>query len=161
MVPTAGHEPDDPLRQLYDRPGFMIRRAHQVATSIFLDAAAEFGSTTTQFGVLTVLASSAAGIDQITVARRLGLDRSTAGTVLRTLEQGGFVTRVVGPDRRRRMLELTDAGRERLAALGQCAGVALHHLLEPLTPSEAATLCRLLRKLTAAHNARSRVPLVD
>ena len=152
--------PDSLRDRIYERPGFMIRRAHQIATSIFLEASASLGATTTQYGMLTVL-SSATGIDQITAARRLGLDRSTAGTVLKTLEEGGFVTRVVGPDRRRRCLELTDAGRERLEALHDCAAVALDRLLEPLTPEEARTLGHLLRKLTTAHNQRSRVPMMD
>lgn len=160
MPSTPGRRNQEQLKLLRERPGFMIRRAHQIATSIFLDASSEFGSTTTQFGVLTVLLS-ASGIDQITVARRLGLDRSTAGSVLRTLEEGGFVTRIVGPDRRRRCLALTQAGHERLEALRDCAAVALQRLLEPLTAEEADTLRLLLRKLTSAHNEQSRVPLVD
>lgn len=160
MPSTPERDAHDALRQLYERPGFMIRRAHQLATAIFLDAAAELGCTTTQFGVLTVLSAGEA-IDQITVARRLGLDRSTTGSVVRTLEAGGFVTRVVGPDRRRRVLALTDAGHARMVALRHCAAVARDRLLEPLTGEEAEALCRLLGKLTTAHNAQSRVPLID
>lgn len=156
--PQPQHRED--LKLLYERPGFMIRRAHQIATSIFLETSAALGATTTQYGVLTVL-SSAPEIDQITVARRLGLDRSTAGTVLKTLEADGYVTRVVGPDRRRRRLELTEAGRARLDALHGCAAEALARLLKPLTAEEAATLSHLLRKLTFAHNEKSRVPLMD
>ena len=151
---------DEDLHALYERPGFMIRRAHQIATSLFLDASAPLGATTTQYGALTVL-NAAPGIDQITVARRLGLDRSTAGTVLRSLEDGGYVVRVVGPDRRRRLLELTDPGRERLQALHRSAAEALRRLLEPLTAEEADTLRLLLGKLTSAHNGTSRVPLVS
>ena len=150
----------DELQGLYQRPGFMIRRAHQIATSIFLDSAAAHGATTTQYGVLTVLRCQP-GIDQITLARRLGLDRSTAGSVVRTLEAAGLVTRVVGPDRRRRTLQLTQAGTERLALLRNCAAVAVQRLLQPLTPEEGATLRVLLGKLTRAHNSISRVPLAD
>lgn len=150
---------DESLRALYQRPGFMLRRAHQIATSIFLDASAPLGVTTTQYGVLTLL-SAAPGSDQITVARRLGLDRSTTGTVLRILEEGGYVRRVVGPDRRRRLLELTEAGHRRLQALDRPAADALHRLMEPLTAEEAETLQHLLLKLTLAHNETSRVPLM-
>lgn len=160
MSGGAQDQDTDGLRLLYDRPGFMLRRAHQIATSIFLEASAHLGATTTQYGVLTVV-SSVAAIDQITVARRLGLDRSTAGTVVRTLEAGGYITRVVGPDRRRRRLALTDAGRARLEALHGCAAAALDRLLEPLTGDELTALSDLLRKLTRAHNETSRVPVMD
>ncbi|MGI4954961.1 MAG: MarR family winged helix-turn-helix transcriptional regulator [Janthinobacterium lividum] len=148
----------DALLALYGRPGFMIRRAHQIATSLFVEAAGPLGATTTQYGVLTVLRCQP-GIDQITLARRLGLDRSTAGSVLRTLEATGLVTRVTGPDRRRRTLQLTAAGDARLAALQSAAALALERLLAPLTASEAETLRRLLDKLTGAHNSTARVPL--
>jgi DNA-binding MarR family transcriptional regulator len=138
----------------------MIRRAHQIATSIFLETTAALGATTTQYGVMTIL-SNAPGIDQITLARRLGLDRSTAGTVIKNLEQGGFVGRVVGPDRRTRCLELTASGHERLIVLRECAEIALNRLLEPLLTEERESLSYLLRKLTTAHNSESRVPVMD
>lgn len=150
----------DPLQALYRRPGFMIRRAHQIATSLFLEASADLGATTTQYGVLTMLQCQP-GIDQITLARRLGLDRSTAGSVVFTLERSGAISRVVGPDRRRRSLELTEAGRNRLTALHDCAALAVKRLLGPLTDAEGMVLCELLEKLTRAHNAASRVPLTD
>lgn len=157
-------DPDLPasseLQTLYARPGFMIRRAHQIATSIFMEIAAPLGATTTQYGVLTVL-NACSGIDQISLARRMGLDRSTAGSVLQTLERDGYVSRVVGADRRRRTLELTQSGRDRLAVLQGCAAGALANLLAPLTPAEATMLCTLLEKLTSAHNATSRVPIAD
>ena len=148
------------LQTLYERPGFMIRRAHQIATSIFAEVAAPLGATTTQYGVLTVL-SVCSDLDQISLARRMGLDRSTAGSVLQILERNGYVLRVVGADRRRRTLELTQAGRDRLVVLQACATEALTRLLEPLTPAEADSLCALLTKLTQAHNETSRVPISD
>lgn len=160
MPPTPQPSGIDPLQALYARPGFMLRRAHQIATSIFLQASAPLGATTTQYGVLTVLQGQP-GIDQITLARRLGLDRSTAGSVVSTLERTGYISRVVGPDRRRRTLELTQAGNERLAALHGHAADAVSRLLAPLTPAEADTLRMLLGKLTRAHNGISRVPLDD
>jgi len=160
MPETYQGDDGEQLRLLYERPGFMIRRVHQIATSIFLDASAELGATTTQYGVLTVL-KSYSGIDQITLARRLGVDRSTAGAVLRTLEDAGYVSRVVASDRRRRNLESTSTGHARLEALHRCAAEAIRRLLDPLTMEEATTLRRLLQKLILAHNTESRVPLID
>src|SRR5580704_6837883 len=98
------------LQELRRRPGFMIRRAHQIGVAVFLEETAELRVTTTQYGILYVL-DARPDIDQITLARLLGLDRSTTGMVLETLEDGGFVRRKVAVhDKRRRSLSLTPAG---------------------------------------------------
>ena len=69
------------LAVLYKRPGFLLRRAHQIAVSIFLSATAAEGVTTTsQFGLMLILRARP-GIDQISLAKLLGLDRSRAGWV--------------------------------------------------------------------------------
>jgi DNA-binding MarR family transcriptional regulator len=148
------------LHALYRRPGFMIRRAHQIAVSVFLEETAELGVTSTQYGILYLL-ERRPSIDQITVARLLGLDRSTTGMVLKTLEEGGLVCRVVEPtDRRRRTLELSQAGRDLLNELATPAGRAVERLLAPFAPAERAQFLALLERLTDAFNATSRVPLL-
>src|SRR5262249_24959426 len=47
--------PNDPLDELYRRPGFMIRRAHQIAVALFLEETGELKITTTQYGILCIL----------------------------------------------------------------------------------------------------------
>ena len=100
----------------------MIRRAHQIAVSLFLEETGALGITNRQYGILLVL-KHRPGIDQITVAKHLGLDRSTTGMVLNKLERDGLVGRVIGAnDRRKRSLKLTPAGERmlrRLAAPGR------------------------------------------
>jgi hypothetical protein len=76
--------PRNPLDALYRRPGFMLRRAHQIAVSLFLEETGELNITTTQFGILHLLKHSP-GLDQITVAKLLGLDRSTTRVIARQL----------------------------------------------------------------------------
>jgi DNA-binding MarR family transcriptional regulator len=151
----------DDLDELYRRPGFMIRRAHQIATSVFIGATADMRVTTTQFGILYLLARRP-DTDQITAARLLGLDRSTTGMVVRSLEVTGLVTRVVDPaDKRRRTLQLTQAGRRMLRRLQAPAALAVEQLLAPLAPDERSVFLQLLGKLTGAFNATARVPLLD
>ena len=77
--------PKNRLDQLYGRPGFLLRRAHQIAVSLFLEETGDLRITTTQFGILHLLKHSP-GLDQISVAKLLGLDRSTTGMVLTKLE---------------------------------------------------------------------------
>src|SRR6476659_2410885 len=97
--------PKHPLDQLYRRPGFMIRRAHQIAVSMFLEETGELGITNRQYGIMLVLRHRP-GIDQITVAKLLGLDRSTTGMVLTKLEEAGLIGRDVGlTDKRRHTIK--------------------------------------------------------
>src|SRR3977135_2643363 len=93
--------PNDPLAELYRRPGFMIRRAHQIAVALFLEETGELTITATQYGILFVL-ERRPGIDQISVAKLLGLDRSTTGMVVTKLERAGLIGRDIGTRDRRR-----------------------------------------------------------
>src|SRR5262249_44042676 len=111
---------DNALETLYRRPGFLIRRAQQIAVSLFMEETGELGITTTQYGILTVLKHNP-GIDQISVAKLLGLDRSTTGMVVVKLEDAGLVGRCVGKDRRKRDLALTKAGERMLERLAEPA----------------------------------------
>ena len=46
------------LARMYARPGFLLRRAHQISAAVFEDECKSVGLTPAQFGVLTVLHSS-------------------------------------------------------------------------------------------------------
>ena len=153
--------PDTRLAQLYRRPGFMIRRAHQIAVSLFLEETGKLGITTTQYGVLFVLAQRP-GIDQVSVAKLLGLDRSTTGLVVSKLEEFGLVGRGVGAhDRRRHSLWLTQAGRKMLARLAGPAQRAQARVLSPLEPCERLLFLDMLDKLMRSFNGSTRVPLTE
>ena len=152
---------DTPLEELYGRPGFLIRRAHQIAVSLFLEETGDLGITNTQYGILFVL-KSRPGVDQITLAKLLGLDRSTTGMVLGKLEDAGLIERAQGiADRRRRTLQLTKAGEKMLAQLREPARKAQAHILEPFTADERRIFLRLLERLVGAHNCSTRVPVED
>jgi DNA-binding MarR family transcriptional regulator len=151
--------PDDDLEQLYRRPGFMIRRAHQIAVALFLEETGELGITTTQYGILFLIEHQP-GIDQISVAKLLGLDRSTTGMVVQKLEAAGLIGRGIGAnDRRRRSLHLTRAGEAMLARLAQPAQRAQARILSALAPTERAQFLAMLDKLTHSFNGSTRVPL--
>ena len=150
--------PDD-LAQLYRRPGFMIRRAHQIAVSLFLEETGALRITTTQYGILFILRQRP-GIDQASVAKLLGLDRSTTGMVVTKLEQAGLIGRAVGlADRRRHSLALTRAGKAMLARLAGPAERAQARVLSALAPREREKFLDMLDKVTRSHNGSTRVPL--
>ena len=151
--------PKHPLDKLYRRPGFMIRRAHQIAVSLFLEETGALGITNRQYGIMLVLKAEP-GIDQITVAKLLGLDRSTTGMVLTKLEDAGLVGRVVGHDRRKRSLKLTPAGERMLKQLAEPARRAQERVLSAFTKTEREVFLDLLDKFARAFNDTTRVPQV-
>ncbi|MBR0665545.1 MarR family transcriptional regulator [Roseomonas hellenica] len=148
------------LAALYGRPGFKLRRAHQAAASVFAEECRAFGVTTTQYGILVVLRERP-GLDQIGVAKALGLDRSTTAMVVAKLESRALLRRSPSrEDRRRLAVTLTAKGIRLLTELTSAAERARQRLLSPLTVAEAEMLNALLEKLLNHHDAVVRVPLV-
>ncbi|MBP0492322.1 MarR family winged helix-turn-helix transcriptional regulator [Pararoseomonas indoligenes] len=152
--------PEVALAALYARPGFRLRRAHQIALSVFAGECRAFEVTTTQYGILVALRTRP-GLDQIGLAQLLGLDRSTTGMVVRLLEARGLLLRSGDrQDRRRRILNLTPQGAALLEEVEPAAERSVCSLLAPLTEREASTLGRLLDKLLTHHDPLARVPLL-
>lgn len=152
-------DPNELLQRLYLRPGFLLRRAHQLSVGIFEEECRAVGLTPSQYGVLTVLDFAGAS-DQSTVARALGFDRVTTMRVVRGLEARGLLRRAAAADLgSRRKLTLTADGQQTLAAGRVQAEHISSRLLSPLRVDEQAQLLRLLRKLCAGleHGARTRV----
>ena len=148
-----------PIEELHQRPGFLIRRAQQIAVSLFLEETGPLGITNTQYGILLVL-KNRPGIDQITLAKLLGLDRSTTGMVLGKLEKAGLIGRQVEKDdRRRRTLALTTAGARMLDSLAEPARRAQKRVLSAFNTEEQTAFLRLLDKFVGKFNGSTRVPI--
>jgi DNA-binding MarR family transcriptional regulator len=150
------------LAVLYDRPGFLLRRAHQIAVSIFLEETAAQGVTTTsQYGLMVILRARA-GINQIDLAKLLGLDRSTTGLVISKLEEAGLLERRPGAtDRRRNELLLTQKGHTLLKRLEPTSKRTARRVMEPFTAEEGEQFLFLLKKFVQVHNANARVPMAS
>jgi DNA-binding MarR family transcriptional regulator len=159
--PEADAKSADPdLSDLYGRPGFMLRRAHQISVALFLEETGAFNITTSQFGALHVL-SRAPGLDIVSLGRRMGMDRSTSALVISKLEAAGWITVQTNPDdRRRKIFHLTDKGRETLAAMAEPATAARQRLLSAFSPEEAQNFLSLLDKFVSAFNGAIRTPIV-
>lgn len=148
------------LEALYRRPGFMIRRCHQFAVSIFLRECAAFGLTTSQFGVLYI-ASCCPGVTQIGLSGLIGLDRSTTNAVARRLMRNGYLAGRPHPsDARKQCLHVTAAGGRLLAAVHGAARRAAEVFLAPLEARERKAFLACLAKLVDHHNAEARAPLI-
>jgi DNA-binding MarR family transcriptional regulator len=77
----------------------------------------------------------------------MGLDRSTLGRNLRVLEGEGLVRMVEGDDLRNRLVLLTAAGEERLAAALPAWEAAQQKLIDQLGAEKRETLLALLDEL--------------
>lgn len=160
MAPTPPTSLPPSLDALYKRPGFMLRRAHQISVSLFMEQPGAAGVTTTQYGVLVIL-RACEGLDQIGLSKKVGLDRSTTGLVIKKLESDGFVVRVQDPeDRRRKVIVLTAKGERKLEELKAVAVKAQDAALSAFTPDEATQFLGLLEKFVHRFNGVTRAPIV-
>jgi MarR family transcriptional regulator, lower aerobic nicotinate degradation pathway regulator len=144
---------------LYRRPGFLVRRAHQIASGVFEDECGALGLTQAQHGAL-VIVSRAPQLDQSGLAQALGFDRATTGEILHGLERRGLIRRSPSKtDARKRVIKLTAAGKAMLRRATGCLERAQKRLLGALPPGEQEQLIELLEKLCDAFNAEARAPL--
>jgi MarR family transcriptional regulator, lower aerobic nicotinate degradation pathway regulator len=136
------------LSRLYARPGFLLRRAHQISAAVFENECRDLALTPAQFGVLTVLKAHP-GLGQSSLARALGFDKVTVLRVLRGLEARGLVARNPAPDNKRNVsVALTAEGSAVLAQAQKPAERAYKRLLAPLDRAQQAQLVELLQLLT-------------
>ncbi len=141
------------LQDMYRRPGFLLKRCHQVSMAIFLDECSEFNLTQSQYGCLRAL-ESYPSVDQIALARLVGLDRSTAGMVIKTLSERGLIERVVNRrDKRRMRLKLSTAGKRLLIGIAPAAARAQDRVLSGLPHGSRAAFLNILQAFLAGHDA--------
>jgi MarR family transcriptional regulator, lower aerobic nicotinate degradation pathway regulator len=159
MPPTKGDFSSDPLGPLYLRPGFLFRRAHQIADGIFVEECADLGLTPPQHSVL-IAVGHYPQLSQADISRLLGFDRATVGQVVRGLEARSLVRRLgSAKDRRNKAIELTLRGERILLRASAAMARISRRLLLPLDPQERKLLLDLLGRVIDELNPASRSPL--
>lgn len=145
---------------IYQRPGFLLRRAHQISSAIFERSCAHLGLTPAQYGVISVLAEQP-GLDQSSLARALAFDKVTVLRVLQGLEAKGLCKRETAAANRRQMaVELTPQGLELLHLARQPVQQAADLLLSPFTPAQRDQFLALLSTLNASLETEARAGFV-
>jgi len=148
----------EPSNDLYDQPGHLIRRAQQIAVSMFYSTVGS-AVTPVQYAVLRILQDNP-GIDQVTLARLCALDTSTAANLAVRLEERGLLKRVVPTNSKRfRLLQLTPQGAALLKKLLPSTRLLNRRLLHELDEKEQKIFLRLLKKFVHLNNDESRAPL--
>jgi DNA-binding MarR family transcriptional regulator len=145
-MPTS--PPRDLRLPLWSRPGYLIRRLHQIHCALFLEECKPSGLTPVQYGLLTAL-SIRGELDQVSLAEEIGLDRTTTAEVLSRLEGRKLISRKANPrDRRAKLARITPRGRAVTSKMFGSMQRAQDRLCAPLTQKERdvfmATLVRLI-----------------
>ncbi len=144
---------------LGSRPGFLIRRLHQIHLALFAEECERYGVTPVQFSVLTVTGARP-GLEQGALAQAIGVDRTTLANVLARLETRALLSRAVAAgDRRVKLVTLTAEGRRTLGTMQAAAERAHARTVEALPPEQRAVFLEALGALVAAGNGYGRAPM--
>jgi DNA-binding MarR family transcriptional regulator len=139
-----------------DFPGHQIRRLQQIAVGIFMDEAAEFNVTPVQFALLFAT-SKDPGLDQRTLASKIGFDTSTIGAVIDRLEARGLVQRNASlTDKRVRLMTLTKDGSLLLEAVMPAMARAQERMLAPLPKADQQCFMSMIKTVIDANGVWSR-----
>ncbi|MFE1318260.1 MarR family winged helix-turn-helix transcriptional regulator [Kitasatospora phosalacinea] len=148
MSPAPEDATPERLRAI---PSRLLAGAAAAADRLVNERLAAEGARKWHFAVLVALAESGPA-SQSDLSRRTGVYRSDMVAVLNELAEGGHLVREPDPvDRRRNVITLTPAGRDRLHRLDALVTAAQQDLLAPLFPAEQAELVRLLALLDTRH----------
>lgn len=141
------------LAKLYRRPGFMVKRLHQVATAIFLEECRRYNMTPSQYQALCAIREHP-GIGQSALGKLTGQDRSTVSLVVQLLFDRGLIRRVVNSsDKRSASLRISESGMQMLREVAPAARRAQNRFLSALPAGKRAGFLALLNKLLDAHGA--------
>ena len=144
---------------IWDRPGYLVRRLHQIHVAIFSARVADGQVTPVQFGLLSILIRRP-GIDQATLGAELGLDPANVAEILRRLEDRQLLTRVVDPQNRRRKLCLaTPDGKKFVQRYQKDMQLSQQQLLSPLNLADRQVFMELLGRLVEGNNDSGRTAL--
>lgn len=144
---------------LWERPGFLVRRLHQIHIGLFADACGTSDLTAVQYAILSVLFANP-GLDQLTLSRAVGIDRTSGADVIRRLVKRGLVDRSQSElDRRAQVVTLTDEGRAIAREVRPMMEAAQDALLAPLSEKDQRSFMKMLRHLVLSNNEASRAPM--
>jgi DNA-binding MarR family transcriptional regulator len=141
FAPVAGHAEVDCVCAA-------LRMATRAMSRVYDEALAPAGLRTTQYSILARLRVDGP-LPVGRLAERLAMDRTTLSREIEPLVAAGLVSRREAEDRRRRVLELTPEGRERLRAARPLWERAQEGVRASLGEERAEALVRELHALVA------------
>jgi len=146
VEPKAAVNGPRPYR-IEDQVGYLLRRAHQRASSIFQSTIGDPNITPTQYSSMVRL-HEYNELSQNRLGRLVGMDKATMQGVVRRLRDRGFVDSRPDPgDARRTLLSLTLDGQKLVAKLLMNGPAVSRETMKPLTVPEQRQLLELLSRI--------------
>lgn len=156
---SASRGDDWHSKPLQERPGFLIRRLHQIHVALFMEECTAESITPVQYSILTALDHMGTA-EQIVLSSAVGLDTTNVADVLARLERQKMVKRRTSPrDKRMKVVTLTETGRALLLRIDAGAARAHERTLAALSPTARARFMRDLAHLVEFNNGLSRTPV--
>jgi DNA-binding MarR family transcriptional regulator len=149
---------DAPPEVLSSRLGYLLKHAYLRLSGESSRALAPHGIDGRELAVLAVL-DAYDELSQLEAAGKLDIDRTTMVALVDTLEDKGLVERRRSPqDRRKNIVQLTPAGRERLRDAESARQEVERRFLEPLSRTDATRLVHNLQSVIGAPTGSARRP---
>ncbi|GAA5040757.1 DNA-binding MarR family transcriptional regulator [Thermocatellispora tengchongensis] len=143
---------DGPGPELSRNLIYLLKHAHLRMAELTTKALTPYGIDGRELGVLLAL-TGREPTSQQQAAQRLGIDRTTMVAMLDALEAKGLVSRHPdAEDRRRNVVELTDAGKDTLRQAVKATDDAEREFLARLTPQAAEQLRNSLQTIVIRPN---------
>src|SRR5260370_3300951 len=140
----------DPSWPLDRRPGFLIRRLHQIHVALFQKRCAAFELALLQYSLLSALAKRGTA-DQTTLAADVALDRTTTTGALKRLQLRKFVERSIHHrDRRAQLCRLTKKGAALLRRMQKAARAAHLETVADLSKADQKRFIAMMQRIVAA-----------
>lgn len=144
---------------LYSRPGFLIRRLHQIHLHLFNEQTREYSISPVQYSLLTVL-DEHGEMDQNTLALKLGLERTSVAEVIPRLIARGLLSRRQNEsDKRFKLVDLTKEGKHLLCEMLDAVERAHNLTINAVPLEQQQQLLEIMAKLVDANNDRINVPM--
>ena len=143
---------------LLGRPGFLIRRLHQIHCGLFLDETRDHNITPVQYSLMTALGTHGE-MDQNTLAQEIGLERTSVAEVIPRLEARELlVRRQSTEDRRVKLVKLSRKGLYLLKKMDTSVQRAHDRTLEGIPADQRQAFLLQLIKLVEANNDQGSAP---
>lgn len=145
-VPPGGQPPTVTAEHL----GYLLKHVQLRFSELTAAVLAPMGINGREAAVLRAI-DNPDPLAQGEIARRMSVDRTTMVALIDDLQERGLVQRRQDPeDRRKNVVELTDAGQEITRQATRAADQAERTFLSPLPASEAEQFKKTLRALLAS-----------
>ena len=135
------------------QPSFLIRRSEQILATLFLEECATFSLKISQLQLAALCAIQLdPGLKQISLAKGLGIDRSSATVLVDKLSKLELVIRAPSKSRRENSLELTKNALEVLESRFVASKNSAATFLKPLSTADKKRLIKLLSQMAHLHH---------